>query len=62
MMLAGMSVIGLIDNFVIVIARDGGLWQFHAMRAGMAVPARRCYSWLFRPWGWGGCARAALAR
>ena len=38
MMLAGMSVIGLIDNFVIVIARDGGLWQFHAMRAGMAVP------------------------
>lgn len=32
------SVIGYTDNYVRVIALDGGLWQFHATRAGMALP------------------------
>lgn len=36
--LAGMFIIGFIDNFVVVIARDGGLWQFHLIRGLMAVP------------------------
>lgn len=35
--LAGMFIIGFIDNFVVVIARDGGVWQFHLIRGGMAV-------------------------
>ena len=30
-------VIGLTDNFVRVIAAEGGLWQFHAMRSIMAL-------------------------
>jgi len=30
------ALIGLIDNFVQVIARDGGLWQFHVLRTVMA--------------------------
>lgn len=30
--------IGLTDNFVRVIAADGGLWQFHATRSLMALP------------------------
>lgn len=32
-----MFVIGFIDNFVVVLAQDGGLWQFHAVRAALAV-------------------------
>ena len=30
-------VIGFTDNFVRVIARDAGLWQFHAFRSVMAL-------------------------
>lgn len=36
--LAAMLLIGLIDNFVVRIAEDGGLWQFHALRSAMALP------------------------
>ena len=36
--LIAMAVIGLIDNFVVVIAQSGGLWQFHAIRTAMAFP------------------------
>ena len=36
LILGGMCVIGLIDNFVVELGRVGGLWQFHAMRAAMA--------------------------
>lgn len=32
------SVIGFTDNYVRVIEKDGGLWQFHAVRAAMALP------------------------
>ena len=31
------TLIGFTDNFVRVIARDGGLWQFHATRTAMAL-------------------------
>lgn len=31
------TLIGFTDNFVRVIAMDGGLWQFHASRSGMAL-------------------------
>lgn len=36
--LFAMAFLGLIDNLVTVIARDIGLWQFHFMRALMALP------------------------
>lgn len=36
MVLVYAMVIGFTDNFVKVIAEEGGLWQFHAMRAVMA--------------------------
>lgn len=38
LMLLGMSIIGLIDNYVVEIARYAGLWQFHFTRGLMAVP------------------------
>ncbi len=31
------AIIGFIDNFVRVIAAEGGLWQFHAVRSVMAL-------------------------
>lgn len=31
-------IIGFTDNFVQVIAREAGLWQFHATRSAMALP------------------------
>ena len=34
---AAMFLLGLIDNAVAVIARDTGLWQFHAMRGVLAT-------------------------
>lgn len=37
-MVAAMSVIGVIDNVIPLIARDIGLWQFHAVRAMLALP------------------------
>ncbi|MEO1153607.1 MAG: DMT family transporter [Pseudomonadota bacterium] len=36
--LAAMLLIGFIDNFVVNIARDAGLWQFHFLRSLMALP------------------------
>ena len=36
--IAAMGVIGFIDNFVVVIAEETGLWQFHLMRAAMVLP------------------------
>lgn len=38
MLLIGMSIIGLIDNFVVEIAKNAGLWQFHLFRALIALP------------------------
>ena len=36
--LCGMAVIGFVDNFVVVIANEAGLWQFHVTRTLMALP------------------------
>lgn len=37
-MLIAMVIIGLIDNYVIVIAEQSSLWQFLSLRAAMAIP------------------------
>lgn len=53
MIVAGMSVIGVADNFVRVFAEDAGLWQFHFMRALVAAPViltlGRVLGWRLRP-------------
>ena len=37
-MLVSMLIIGLIDNFVVVIAEHTSLWQFLSVRATMTIP------------------------
>lgn len=37
-MMLSMGIIGFIDNYIAMIARDIGLWQFQIMRMGIAVP------------------------
>ena len=37
-MLAAMLVIGCIDNFISLIARDAGLWQFQVLRSALGLP------------------------
>ena len=36
-MVAGMLVVGFIDNFIVFISETIGLWQFQITRAAMAV-------------------------
>lgn len=38
LIIIGMAIIGLIDNFVRFIAPDAGLWQFHLGRSLIALP------------------------
>lgn len=38
LIVAGMAIIGLIDNFIRFIAAEVGLFQFHALRSMMAIP------------------------
>ena len=38
LIVAGMAVIGFIDNFVWVIAAEISVWQFHLVRSAMALP------------------------
>lgn len=45
-MLAAMLIIGLIDNFIAVIADTISLWQFQIVRAAMAVPLIGLAAWL----------------
>ncbi|MFZ2235631.1 MAG: EamA family transporter, partial [Dokdonella sp.] len=40
-------IIGYTDNYVRVIAAEGGLWQFHATRAAMALPMLAAYAMIF---------------
>ncbi|MDE2791116.1 MAG: DMT family transporter [Paracoccaceae bacterium] len=44
MIIGAMAVIGLIDNFVVVISQEAGLWQFHFIRSliGCAVLVTFC--------------------
>lgn len=37
LVIGGMAIIGLTDNFILYIAQDAGLWQFHAVRSAMAL-------------------------
>ena len=43
LIVASMSLIGLIDNFVRIIAEESGLWQFHMFRSLIALPIIVCY-------------------
>jgi len=63
--LAYATLIGFTDNFVRVIARDAGLWQFHASRSVMALVLLALAAGLFglrlRPRRWSGVlARSAI--
>lgn len=44
--LTAMVVIGLIDNFVVLIAAEAGIWQFHTVRALMCLPVFVALIWL----------------
>jgi drug/metabolite transporter (DMT)-like permease len=61
-MLAAMLIIGFIDNFVVVIAENHGLWQFQFLRTLMALPMVAAMTLLgmggMRPLRW----RAVAAR
>jgi len=58
--LSAMVVIGFIDNFVVLIAADAGIWQFHAVRAVMSLPIFLALVWLglgrIAPVRWAGVA------
>ncbi len=45
LIVAGMAIIGFIDNFVRLIAAEGGLWQFHFGRTLIAVPLLLAFCW-----------------
>lgn len=38
LIIGSMSIIGFVDNLVPIIAKDFGVWQFHAIRSALAVP------------------------
>lgn len=58
MVVAGMTLIGFIDNFVQVFAEHAGLWQFHFLRSLIAIPATfiiaRLMGYRLCPANWGG--------
>lgn len=45
MIVGGMAIIGLNDNFVRFISPHGGLWQFQAARSGFALPLLALAMW-----------------
>jgi drug/metabolite transporter (DMT)-like permease len=57
MILTAMALMGLVDNFVVVIAETTGLWQFQAIRSAMAlamlVAVAHWQGWRLRPRRWG---------
>ena len=38
LIVAGMTLVGFIDNFVRVIAAEVSVWEFHLLRTAMALP------------------------
>jgi drug/metabolite transporter (DMT)-like permease len=56
--LAAMAVIGFIDNFVVLIAGEAGVWQFHFVRSLMSLPMIALIVWAgfgrVRPVNWPG--------
>ncbi len=63
--LAAMVIIGFIDSFVAVIAREAGVWQFHLTRSLMCIPliwlAVRAGRAGIRPRNWRGVIGRSLA-
>ena len=63
-MLSAMLVIGVIDNFVGVIAGTIGLWQFYVIRLVLALPLIAVMAWAgmgtMRPANWGRVAARSL--
>ena len=60
LMVGCMAIIGLIDNYVTVIAGEGGLWQFHFMRSlmvcGLLIVIALVTGWRLVPKNWHGVA------
>ena len=60
LMVGCMAIIGMIDNYVGVIAGEGGLWQFHFMRSamvcGMLMAISFAMGWRIKPRRWQGIA------
>lgn len=56
MILTAMALMGLVDNFVVVIAETTGLWQFQVIRSAMAMvmlaAVARVAGWRLRPVSW----------
>ena len=44
-MVAGMLVVGFIDNFIVFISETIGLWQFQITRAAIALPLVFLLAW-----------------
>ncbi len=57
LVLACMAILGLVDNFVKLIAEDAGLWQFHLTRSvlvcALMIVLGRVLGWRLRPRRWG---------
>jgi drug/metabolite transporter (DMT)-like permease len=47
LLVGGMAILGVIDNFVRFIAAEAGLWQFHVLRTAMALPLLAAALWAF---------------
>ena len=62
LMLGAALLIGLTDNFVALLARDTGLWQFHVLRSALALPVlalvARGTGQRFAPLRWPACCPA----
>lgn len=56
--LAAVALLGLVDNFIRLVAAEAGLWQFHLTRSAMAAAlltvGAAVLGWRLRPrhWGW----------
>lgn len=60
LVVSGMALFGLIDNFMRLAAEEGGLWQFHFLRAAVALGVLGPVAWMAGagpcPSGRGGCS------
>ncbi|MDR6266407.1 DMT family transporter [Roseobacter sp. N2S] len=60
MMVACMAIIGLVDNYVVLIAKEAGLWQFHLCRSALVCGALALMAWgmgwRIKPRRWQGVA------
>jgi drug/metabolite transporter (DMT)-like permease len=45
LVVGAMALFGLIDNFMRLAAQSGGLWQFHLLRAGIALGLLLPFAW-----------------